>query len=68
MRRHMEALKADVRWRMGPPPQRQDVAAISQELGVHVITLYEWHKTYRLQGDVVLPPRWIKKVGPRPTR
>ncbi|WP_399223272.1 helix-turn-helix domain-containing protein [Synechococcus sp. J7-Johnson] len=35
------------------PPQRQSVARISEELGIHVITLYKWRKTWRLQGEVV---------------
>jgi transposase-like protein len=52
MRRYSEAVKADVRRRMGPP-HRQSVAAISQELGIHVITLYKWRKAWRLQGEVV---------------
>ena len=45
MRRYREAFKADVRSRMGPP-HRQSVAEISQELGIHVITLYKWHKAW----------------------
>ena len=52
MRRYSEAVKADVRRRMSPP-QRQSVARISEELGIHVMTLYKWRKTWRLQGDVV---------------
>ena len=39
MRRYSEAVKADVRRRMSPP-QRQSVAQISEELGIHVVTLY----------------------------
>jgi len=35
------------------PPHRQSVARISEELGIHVITLYKWRKTWRLQGEVV---------------
>ena len=35
------------------PPQRQSVARISEELGIHVMTLYKWRKTWRLQGEVV---------------
>jgi hypothetical protein len=35
------------------PPQRQSVARISEELGIHVITLYKWRKTWRLQGEAV---------------
>jgi transposase-like protein len=29
------------------------VARISDELGIHVITLYKWRKAWRLQGEVV---------------
>jgi hypothetical protein len=52
MRRYSEAVKADVRRRMGPP-HRQSVAEISKELGIHVISLYKWRKDWRLQGEVV---------------
>ena len=52
MRRYSETVKADARRRMSPP-QRQSVARISEELGIHVMTLYKWRKTWRLQGDVV---------------
>jgi transposase len=52
MRRYSEAVKADVRRRMRPP-HRQNVLRISEELGIHVITLYKWRKTWRLQGEVV---------------
>jgi len=52
MRRYSEAVKADVRRRMGPP-HRQSVAEISKELGIHVISLYKWRKAWRLQGEVV---------------
>ena len=52
MRRYSEAVKADVRRRMSPP-QRQSVARISEELGIHAITIYKWRKTWRLQGEVV---------------
>ncbi len=52
MRRYSEAVKADVRKRMSPP-QRQSVAQISAELGIHVVTLYNWRKAWRLQGEVV---------------
>ncbi|MEB3360820.1 MAG: helix-turn-helix domain-containing protein, partial [Synechococcaceae cyanobacterium] len=45
MRPYSEAVKADVRRRMGPP-HRQSVAEISQELGIHVITLYKWRKAW----------------------
>lgn len=52
MRRYSEAVKADVRRRMSPP-MRQSVARISEELGIHMITLYNWRKAWRLQGEVV---------------
>jgi transposase len=52
MRRYSEAVKADVRRRMSPP-MRQSVARISEELGIHIVTLYNWRKTWRLQGEVV---------------
>jgi len=52
MRGYSEDVKADVRRRMSPP-HRQSVARISEELGIHVITLYSWRKTCRLQGEVV---------------
>ena len=35
------------------PPMRQSVARISEELGIHVVTLYNWRKAWRLQGEVV---------------
>jgi transposase len=34
-------------------PMRQSVAQISAELGIHVVTLYNWRKAWRLQGEVV---------------
>ena len=52
MRRYSEAVKADVRRRMSPP-QCQSVARISEELGIHVMNLYEWRKAWRFQGEVV---------------
>ena len=52
MRRYSEAVRADVRRRMSPQ-MRQSVARISEELGIHVVTLYNWRKTWRLQGEVV---------------
>jgi len=47
-----ETVKADVRRRMSPP-QRQSVAQISAELGIHVVTLCSWRNALRLQGEVV---------------
>ena len=52
MRRYSEAVKADVR-RQISPPHRQSVAQISAQLGIHVVTLYNWRKSWRLQGEVV---------------
>ncbi len=45
-------LKADVRRRMSPP-HRQSFVQISAELGIHLLTLYNWRRTWRLQGEVV---------------
>jgi len=52
MLRYSEAIKADVRRRMSPP-NRQTEVRISEELGIHLITLYTLRKTRRLQGEVV---------------
>jgi hypothetical protein len=52
MRLSSEAVKADVRCRMGPP-HRQSVTEISQALGIHVISLFKGRKAWRLQGEVV---------------
>ena len=52
MCRYSEAVKADVRRRMSPP-HLQSVSQISAELGIHVVTLYNWRKSWRLQGEVV---------------
>ena len=49
MRRYSQAVKADVRRRIRPP-QLQSVARVSEELGIHGMTLYKWRKTWRLQG------------------
>ncbi|MFM7754439.1 MAG: hypothetical protein ACKO58_08620 [Cyanobium sp.] len=35
------------------PPHRQSVTRISEELGIHAITLYKWRKAWRFQGEVV---------------
>jgi transposase-like protein len=52
MRRYSEALPTDVRKRMNPP-HRQSVVQIYQALGIHQATLYNWRKSWRLQGKVV---------------
>ncbi len=52
MRRYSEAVKADVRRRMSPP-HRQSVDRISEVLGIHLATLYNWRMAWRLQGEVV---------------
>ena len=52
MRRYSEAVQTNVRKRMSPP-HMQSVAQISQKLGIHQATLYNWRKLWRLQGDVV---------------
>jgi len=35
------------------PHHRQSRAQISAELGIHFVTLYDWRKAWRLQGEVV---------------
>ncbi len=65
MRRYSEAVKADVRRRMSPP-YRQSVAQISAELGIHVVTLYNWRKSWRLQGEVVPASEKILRAGEPP--
>ena len=52
MRRYSEAVKADARRRMSPP-HRQSVTRISEELGIHVVTFYNWRKAWRLEGVAV---------------
>ena len=38
------------------PPLRQSVARVSEDLGIHVITLYKRRQTWRLLEDVVPAP------------
>jgi len=57
MRGYSEAVKADVRRADEARGTGRAVARISEELGIHVITLYKWRKTWRLQGEVVRHPR-----------
>ena len=52
MHRYSESVKADVTRRMSPL-HRQGVAQISAELGIPIVTLYNWRKAWRLQGEVV---------------
>jgi len=47
-----EAVKVDVRMLMSPP-QRQSIAQISGELGIRLVTFYNWRKVWRMQGEVV---------------
>ena len=42
-----EAIKPDVHWRAGPI-QRQSPAQISQELWIHVITVYKWREALHI--------------------
>jgi len=48
MRRYSQTVKANVRRRMSPS-QRQSVAQISKDLGIHVVTLYSGKNFWRLQ-------------------
>ena len=52
MRPYSEDVKAVVRRRMSPP-QRLNVAQISAELGIHLVTTYNRRKGWRLQGELV---------------
>lgn len=52
MRRYSEAVKADVRKRLGRPRQ-QSVARISEELGIQVATLNRRIKVWHLQEAMV---------------
>ena len=52
MRFYILAVQADARRRMSSP-QGQNVAQISEELGIQVVTLYNWRKAWPLQGEVV---------------
>ena len=54
MSRYSEAVKADVRRQMSPP-HSQRVARNSEELGIHVMTLYKWRTARRLQREMVPP-------------
>ena len=57
----------------GPPlpgkltPHRESRVQISQELGVHVVTLHQWLKAWRLQGDVVPASQKAPRAGGPPT-
>jgi transposase-like protein len=61
MRRSSAAVKADVRRRMSPP-NRQSVTRISAELGIHIVTLFNWRKAWRLQDEVVAAS-WKEPTG-----
>jgi transposase-like protein len=52
MLRYSEAVKADVSRRMSPA-HWQSVTQISAELGIHLVTPYNWRTTWRSQGEVV---------------
>jgi len=49
MGRYSKAVQANVRRRMSPP-NRQSVVQISQELGIHMATLYNWRKIWHWGG------------------
>jgi transposase-like protein len=66
MRSYSEATKADVRRRMSPP-NRQSVARISEEMGIHVATLYLWRKGWRLEREMVTASHKDPKAGVLPT-
>ena len=41
---------------MRRPPPKTEHAQISTELGIHIVTLYNLRKAWRLQGEVVPAP------------
>ena len=43
------------------PPQRQSVAPISAELGIPIVTLYNWRKAWRLEGVLPTSSRWCSR-------
>jgi len=53
MRRYNVAVNPDLR-QWSSPPHRQRLAQISEELRIHIVTLYNWRKAWRLQGEAVL--------------
>ena len=55
MLRYSEVVKADIRRRMSPP-LRQSVTRISEGLGIHILTHYNWRKAWWLQGTVMPAP------------
>jgi transposase-like protein len=63
MRRYSEAVKADVIRRISPL-MRQSVARISQELGIHVVTLYKLEKGLAVAGrggaGIRERPSWLE--------
>jgi transposase len=60
---YSEAVKAELRRRMSPP-HRLTMAGISEELGFHVVILYNWRKTWRLQGALPTSSRWCwRRLG-----
>ena len=62
MRRYSEAVKADVRRRMGQP-MRQSVARISKELGIHIVTLYTGLIQSLSQGLLSGLSAWVEVGG-----
>ena len=63
MLRYREAVKADMRRRMSPP-HRQNVAQISAELGIHVVTVYS--SRLRWTGFSGQAPSLTSEAGYRP--
>jgi hypothetical protein len=58
------AVKTDPRRRIAPP-HRQIVAEISEQLGIHMITLYKWRKPVGCRVRWCPPPRRIPRDGAR---
>lgn len=45
------------------PLHRQSVAQNSADLGIRGVTLYNWKKAWRLQGDMVLASEKAQSTG-----
>jgi hypothetical protein len=55
----------DVRRRVSPP-QLQSMGWISEELGIHMVTHYNWRKAWGLQGELVAAYEQDPKAGVLP--
>ena len=57
MRRYSEAVKAVAERGMRRPPPQTERRSNLNRAGLHIVTLYNLRKAWRLQGEVVPAPR-----------